>query len=351
MKRNRLIQVFLIIAIVSISISVGAADLKVMAPFKAVVNQLKQEKINSNNLKQAKEIVAKAMELKPLINDYTMKENLKSKNFKAEKLLGDKVYELYKKYVKGNKAGFQNFLKHLELLKDYSQGIAAVTPKAPCSEGSVEDLTYEFEDGRLTIYGTDNKDDFSLNDIAINPLFLKSVEYIDVYLYGCSDRFVVNEGLLDLSNVFVYVKAGGGDDYVYGGDEEALTVYGEEGDDQLYGGKHQNVLVGDEGDDLIVGGPSADYLFGLDGDDIIWGLGGNDIAYLGDGADIYYSHYDYSTGTDSEDTVYLGAFSWGYPDEEPEDGDVDRVYYSCENDTITQAVEKHDILTQEASGC
>jgi uncharacterized protein (TIGR03118 family) len=61
----------------------------------------------------------------------------------------------------------------------------------------------------------------------------------------------------------------------------AVIADGGAGDDQLFGGGGNNILIGGTGDDLLVGGASRDVLIGGDGMDKLFGAGNDDILVGG----------------------------------------------------------------------
>ena len=90
------------------------------------------------------------------------------------------------------------------------------------------------------------------------------------------------------------VRSGSGDDIVMIRDDTATSLYGESGDDELYGNLASNILdggsgsdliVGAAGDDVISGGLGADTISAGTGDDVIAGDGGADIITAGAGKD------------------------------------------------------------------
>jgi CubicO group peptidase (beta-lactamase class C family) len=87
----------------------------------------------------------------------------------------------------------------------------------------------------------------------------------------------------------------GGNDTLRGASRQANVLFGNEGNDRLYGGRQDDVLnggsghdrlFGDRGNDLLVGGSGDDYLWGGEGDDRLKGSSGNDQLF-GDAGNDY----------------------------------------------------------------
>ncbi|MBY6240530.1 calcium-binding protein [Methylosinus sp. Sm6] len=110
------------------------------------------------------------------------------------------------------------------------------------------------------------------------------------------------------------LNGGSEDDTIYGwsdvnapGDDGPATdgdrIFGEAGDDSIFGGGGADTLDGGVGNDLIYGGAGADTLFGGEGDDLLWGsiFSGDDSAADnlngGAGDDTFYA----SPGADTID--------------------------------------------------
>ena len=71
------------------------------------------------------------------------------------------------------------------------------------------------------------------------------------------------------------------------GFEGADTLRGEQGDDWLFGGEGADTLYGGEGDDVLLGGEGADTLYGGADDDMLIGGEGDDTLTGGAGADTF----------------------------------------------------------------
>ena len=76
-----------------------------------------------------------------------------------------------------------------------------------------------------------------------------------------------------------------GDDTIFGFDDKDF-LNGEEGNDQLFGGKGKDTIFGGLGDDLALGGKDKDVLKGNAGNDILVGEEGNDTLSGGDDHDL-----------------------------------------------------------------
>ncbi|MBU1052980.1 MAG: hypothetical protein KKC46_04020 [Proteobacteria bacterium] len=83
-----------------------------------------------------------------------------------------------------------------------------------------------------------------------------------------------------------------------------------QGDDEIYGGSGDDIVVGGGGDDLIYGGSDNDFIVGDAGDDTIFGGTGNDIL-LGenDGVPDSEQGEDYIDGGSGNDEIYGGGKS------------------------------------------
>ena len=89
-----------------------------------------------------------------------------------------------------------------------------------------------------------------------------------------------------------------GNDTLYGqgGDD---TLYGGDGNDILYGQGDDDILYGEDGNDILSGGNGNDTLYGGNGNDKLKGGKGNDILYGGDGNDTL-------RGNKGDDELYGG---------------------------------------------
>ncbi len=81
------------------------------------------------------------------------------------------------------------------------------------------------------------------------------------------------------------ILAFNGNDYVSGGSGSDI-IFGHEGDDDLHGDSGDDEIQGGQGDDVIYAGTGNDAVKGEGGNDIIYGCGGNDWLSGGAGSDV-----------------------------------------------------------------
>jgi Ca2+-binding RTX toxin-like protein len=107
------------------------------------------------------------------------------------------------------------------------------------------------------------------------------------------------------------VYGGTGQDTLNGYSDPASTVvehlYGNGGDDTLWGGGGDDVLYGGDGNDTVSGGPGNDQLYGEAGNDVIRGSEGNDIESGGPGDD----RIGYSPGITNDDDTGADVVTGG----------------------------------------
>ena len=117
----------------------------------------------------------------------------------------------------------------------------------------------------------DHEGDFSLTVEAIHTDMNPDLDVTDT----ATSSAVIN---VSLGNA-------GGDDILYG-DQGEDVIYGGAGDDEIEGGQGEDVLYGGAGDDEIEGGQGEDVIYGGAGDDVIEGGKGDDVIVGGEGDDI-----------------------------------------------------------------
>ena len=138
-----------------------------------------------------------------------------------------------------------------------------------------------------------------------------------------------NAGRARLSGV-EELNLGGGDDVVdlrsddYSTGVDILRIFGQTGDDVIWGSGRVEHIFGGSGADVIYGGGGADLTRGGDGADSLWGQDGADTLDGGDGSDLLDGGqgYDHIMGGMGDDTVWAGA-------------SADRVYGGDGNDWIS----------------
>ncbi|HMP80127.1 MAG TPA: calcium-binding protein, partial [Pirellulaceae bacterium] len=89
----------------------------------------------------------------------------------------------------------------------------------------------------------------------------------------------------------------------------ADELYGEEGDDTIYGGLGNDTIYAGEGDDRVWGGAGNDFIDGGPGDDEIYGEDGNDVIFGGPGNDRLHggNGNDLLDGGPGNDSLIAGA--------------------------------------------
>ncbi len=95
-----------------------------------------------------------------------------------------------------------------------------------------------------------------------------------------------DESVAPVMSIEVY--GGAGDDVLFAPSDLGVVLYGEAGDDRLFGGDQDDLLIGGEGDDLLLGGAGDDNLKGDAGKDTLKGGLGDDDLFGGDGNDNLY---------------------------------------------------------------
>lgn len=116
----------------------------------------------------------------------------------------------------------------------------------------------------------------------------------------------------------------GGNDRIFG-DEDNDLLFGDGGDDEIYGGTGNDRIYGGEGKDTICGDSGDDWIYGGNDDDIIIAGSGTDHVWGDDGNDEIYgsSGYNYLFGGKDNDTITGGIETdniWGEDDNDTIDG-------------------------------
>lgn len=134
---------------------------------------------------------------------------------------------------------------------------------------------------------------------------IAAISYVDIRAFAGNDRVAV-EASSPARRVVIY--GGLGNDYldILGTDSKVATLFGEDGDDHVYGRQFYEQLYGGPGNDTLGAGDGNDYLHGGDGTDRADGGAGNDTFDMRDGAR---DAIGCGAGTD-EAAVDAGA-AWG----------------------------------------
>lgn len=127
-----------------------------------------------------------------------------------------------------------------------------------------------------------------------------------------------NDDFRNYSNRPTFVYGDAGDDDLWGWYPREY-FYGGDGNDELYGLFANDTLSGDAGNDLLEGHEGNDTLYGGDGDDILRGAEGDDKTFGhsgvndvtgGPGRDtLYTSGRDQARGEDGDDTLVQWAYN------------------------------------------
>lgn len=157
-------------------------------------------------------------------------------------------------------------------------------------------------------FGTDGTDTFycKLTESTLVEVVLIGGDNVDTLAFTheqSSERFDLREHTT--ANLHGEIQGGDASDYIEGSYRANLTYHetlrGEGGDDQtIYGNAGDDIIYGGPGHDLISGGLGDDRIYGDDGNDDINGDGGDDTIYGGAGADEI-------AGSGGQDAIYGGS--------------------------------------------
>jgi Ca2+-binding RTX toxin-like protein len=125
----------------------------------------------------------------------------------------------------------------------------------------------------LLVRGTAGNDNIVLDRINTTTIIVKVNNVATSFVYNTFQTIVViAESGDDVVNVRASV-------------DKQAELFGDEGNDQLTGGKANDIVHGGEGNDRLSGGAGNDVLLGDGGNDRLQGGGGNDSLSGGDGND------------------------------------------------------------------
>jgi len=151
----------------------------------------------------------------------------------------------------------------------------------------------------VLVYGSDFGDDVrfhapvsvtNLKPTGINPGGFTGT----VYAYGGDDDIYGSN-----DNGLIEALHGGDDEDTIYGNAGSEYIYGDDGSDTLFAGTNGSIIYGGEGDDTINGGAGGDIIFGEGGVDTIIGKEGDDDIDGGDSIDRI-------NGGDGNDEIYGG---------------------------------------------
>ena len=143
----------------------------------------------------------------------------------------------------------------------------------------------------ITLTGSADYRSFSV-DVNDDPSLARTFNYsnvTDVKVFALGGDDTINNTLVRETTIY----GQDGDDVIYGGwvadrifgGNGDDTINGRNGDDYITGGSGDDLLIGSTGDDTVYGGNGNDVLHGVLGDDFLNGQAGNDIILGGDGDD------------------------------------------------------------------
>jgi len=140
---------------------------------------------------------------------------------------------------------------------------------------------------RFVVFGLTGSDKIVVNATLLQLATLFGNEGDD-YLYGAKGTDGLDGGN-GADRLFGGLNddtlcGGNGNDFVYGQAGNDLAG-GDAGNDKVYGERGDDFLLGNDGNDKLVGGIGNDRIFGQAGNDQLFGEPGNDIVVGGDGND------------------------------------------------------------------
>jgi Ca2+-binding RTX toxin-like protein len=225
-----------------------------------------------------------------------------------------------------------------------SQPAAAVAPLVPAAAGQTVEsdlvgtvatelpnidipmLSATFENGRLTVSGTNGTDNIYIyasegtvyvrevvKELTLLTVPAAELTGVVVDAHNGNDWVNVDHKSINVPTTLVggfgndTLLGGAASDTLFGGEgSDKLLGHGgddafngEQGDDLLVGGDGTDTMGGGGGDDYLLGGNGKDRLFGHDGNDQIFGEAGNDYLFGGAGQNLL-------DGGDGDDAIYGG---------------------------------------------
>lgn len=160
--------------------------------------------------------------------------------------------------------------------------------------GGAGNDTYIFNKG----YGVDTISDgegtntININGYSANQIKAYRTNWNDITItFADSEDKIIIEGFFtsEANRNFYLTFNGGGRIHATASNSPLRTIYGTDGDDYMSAMDGRGVtLYGEDGSDNINGGSGSDRLYGGNGNDQLYGNGGNDILDGGEGNDMLY---------------------------------------------------------------
>lgn len=146
---------------------------------------------------------------------------------------------------------------------------------------------------------------------AIFVFFVSSIASATITFTDGDDTVVANMNNRAEIAALGELHAGGGDDYVdvRSYDLSRIAVYGEEGNDELWGSDHNAILDGGPGDDILRGGAHNSYVWGGPGNDRFGPTDGFEASFYYRGLNEIRGFVDYFLNGAPDNKVYFEEFT------------------------------------------
>src|SRR5205085_1709197 len=130
----------------------------------------------------------------------------------------------------------------------------------------------------------------------------------------------------NVPRIVAFGLAGNDTIIVSGALSQSATLFGDNGNDSLFGGRGSDQLAGGSGNDQLFGGAGADELCGDDGNDKLYGGPGRDLLIGGNGADQIF-------GGGGDDILVAGSTTF---DEDPNSLQAIMAEWTSQNGYVTR---------------